>query len=79
MTPVRSPASDRSYHLVEFPDRPVFGVLPVKYGSQVVDLDILFFRGRMGQHVWAMRDRPADVSAHSADFLRRRLGPGELG
>lgn len=63
---------------IDFPDRPVFGVLPVRYGDVVVDFDILFFRGRTGEHVWIELRSAADVVTHSADFLRRRLyRPGE--
>jgi hypothetical protein len=63
---------------IEFPDRPVFGVLPVRYGDTVVEFDALFFRGRTGEHVWIERQSPSDVVAVSTDFLRRRLNlPGD--
>jgi len=61
-----------------FRDRPVFGVLQVRYGDAVTNFDILFFRGRTGEHVWMERPRPAHVVTVSTDFLRRRLyRPGD--
>ena len=68
----------RRWRQIDFPDRPVFGVLPVRYGDTVVEFDALFFRGRAGEHVCVERPRLADVTAVSADLLRRRLyRPGE--
>ena len=69
----RLPWWRRGRRRIDFPDRPVFGVLPVRYGDVVVDFDILFFRGRAGEHVWMERPRPADVVTVSTEFLRRRL------
>ena len=71
LPPADRPPWWRRRRRVEFPAGPVFGVLPVRYGAAVVDFDILFFRGRSGQHVWMERPAPADVTAAAADFLRR--------
>ncbi len=35
-----------------FPDFPLAGVLPVRIGRKVSNFDILFFRGRTGEHIW---------------------------
>ena len=78
LSPPDRPAWWRRRRRIECPGLPVFGVLPVRYGDSVVDFDILFFRGRTGEHVWIERQTPAEVVAVSTDFLRRRLRrPGE--
>jgi hypothetical protein len=77
LAPADRPPWWRRWRRIDFPARPVFGVLPVRYGELVTDFDMLFFRGRSGEHVWMERHHSADVSAVSEDFLRRRLrGPG---
>jgi hypothetical protein len=58
---------------IDFPARPVFGVLPVRYGDVVTDFDVLFFRGPTGEHVWIEAPRTFDPARVSEDFLRRRL------
>jgi hypothetical protein len=73
LSPADRPPWWRRARRIGFPARPVFGVLPVRYGDAVVEFDALFFRGRAGQHVWVERPRPADVAAVSEDFLRQRL------
>jgi hypothetical protein len=78
LSPPDRPAWWRRRRRLECPGLPVFGVLPVRYGNLVVDFDILFFRGRTGEHVWIERQSPADVVTSSTDLLRRRLyRPGE--
>lgn len=57
---------------VPFPAGPVFGVLPVQFGEVVHELDILFFRGPTGEHIWveARQTLPA-----VDEFLRRGARP----
>jgi hypothetical protein len=52
-----------------FPDFPYAGTLEVRYGGKPVTFDILFFRGRSGEHIWIEKNTPVDVSAAAADFL----------
>jgi hypothetical protein len=70
----------RRWRRIGFPASPVFGILPVRYGSAVAEFDILFFRGPGGEHIWMERQCKADLSDVSADFLRQRhRRPGESG
>ena len=56
-----------------FPDLPASGILPVRFGDVTCKFDILFFRGRTGQHIWIEKLDGMDVSKVSAEFLRQRL------
>lgn len=58
---------------VSFPDRPVFGVLPARFGDAVHEFDILFYRGPTGEHIWVETGLPLPPAAVADDFLRRRL------
>ena len=53
-----------------FPPFPVGGKLPVQFGKATVEFDILFFRGRTGEHIWVEQSSRADVSAAAAEFFR---------
>ena len=44
-----------------FPAMPVGGVLPVRYHGVVVPFDILFYRGRTGEHVLVEKPTPPDL------------------
>ena len=58
-----------------FPDVPVFGMLPVRFGSTTVEFDILYFRGPTGEHIVAELNNPSDVASLAAGFLRQTLRP----
>jgi hypothetical protein len=66
-----------------FPDFPLAGTLPVRFGNQLVELDVLLFRGRAGEHIWLEMDSKSDVSLLATEFLqkwhvRRGGGPDSL-
>jgi len=77
----RLPAADRPpwwrRRRIDFPARPVFGVLPVGYGDVVTEFDVLFFRGPTGEHAWIDAPRPFDPGRVCEDFLRRRMRGGQ--
>jgi hypothetical protein len=52
-----------------FPTFPFAGKLSVRFGKKTVAFDILFFRGRTGEHIWIERDSKLDVSAAANEFL----------
>jgi hypothetical protein len=56
-----------------FPDRPLVGVLPVQCGGSVYPIDILFFRGRTGQHIWVEPRGSLALPAVADAFLRLPL------
>lgn len=73
--PDRPPWWQRWARRVEFPDHPVFGVLPVRYGPRVVEFEVLFFRGRAGEHISARPLGSINVTDSATSFLRRTLKP----
>ncbi|MBO0698276.1 MAG: hypothetical protein J2P46_07785 [Zavarzinella sp.] len=51
-----------------FPESPTAGTLPVRFGGVAIDFDILFFRGRSGEHIWVTKTTPLDL-IHPADWF----------
>jgi hypothetical protein len=54
-----------------FPDFPLAGTLPVRFGTTTIEFDVLLFRGRTGEHIWIEMDPDADVSPIAAEFLQK--------
>jgi hypothetical protein len=66
-----------------FPDFPLAGSLPVRFGNTTVEFDVLLFRGRTGEHIWLEKEPDPDVSLFATEFLqkwhlRRGSGPDSL-
>lgn len=62
-----------------FPDFPFAGKLPVQFAGKEIPFDILFFRGRTGEHIWVESDSKFDASQPAAEFFRqwREAGHGK--
>jgi type IV pilus assembly protein PilB len=56
-----------------FPETPARGTLTVRFGNVPVEFDILFFRGRAGEHIQLHLTRPLDVSNVSCEFMSQVL------
>jgi hypothetical protein len=56
-----------------FPTAPAGGTLTVHFGNVPVVFDILFYRGRSGDHIQLRRTRPPDVSRPASEFMARVL------
>lgn len=54
-----------------FPNFPLAGKLRVRFGEQTIEFDVLFFRGRTGEHIWIERESNVDVSAYCKDFFKQ--------
>lgn len=53
-----------------FPSFPFAGKLPVTYGKKTIEFDILFFRGRTGEHIWVELPSGVDASEAAAEFFK---------
>jgi hypothetical protein len=54
-----------------FPDFPLAGTLPVRFGNTNVEFDVLLFRGRTGEHIWLEKEQDPDVSLFATEFLQK--------
>lgn len=54
-----------------FPENPATGRLTVHFGNVPMDFDILFFRGRSGEHILLQPTSVLDVTDGVTEFLSR--------